>query len=72
MLEMTPVGIVVTALSILLLLVLDRMIGHGDEEDMGKTVSSRGGVVLVVWAVVLAWTILMKNDLGSTFIYFQF
>lgn len=72
MLELTPVGMVITALSIVLLLVLDRMIGHGDEEDMGEVVSKKGGVVLVVWAVVLAWTILMKNDLGSTFIYFQF
>ena len=71
-LGMTSAGMLITALSFALLLLLDRMIGHGDEEDKGEALSHRGVLVLVVWAVVLAWTILMQNDLGSTFIYFQF
>ena len=71
-LGMTSAGMLITALAFALLLLLDRMIGHGDEEDKGEALSRRGGLVLVVWAVVLAWTLLMQNDLGSTFIYFQF
>ncbi|MFA5562267.1 MAG: MBOAT family O-acyltransferase [Eubacteriales bacterium] len=68
----TPAGLVVTVLSLACLFMMDRMIAHNDEPDLGGAMSRRLVYVLVVWTVVFAWTWLMKNDLASTFIYFQF
>ena len=69
---MTPVGMVITILSVVLLGLLDQAIRHWNEPDEGEVVTRSGVVVLVVWMVALAWTILMQNDLTSSFIYFQF
>lgn len=71
-LGMTEVGVIITALSLCMLWLLDRTVGHGDEPDRSKALFSRYTVILVAWCVMLAWTILMTHDLGSTFIYFQF
>lgn len=71
-LGLTEVGLVITILSLCMLWLLDRTVGHGDEADCGKALFSRYTVILVAWCVMLAWTILMTHDLGSTFIYFQF
>ncbi|MBO7151153.1 MAG: hypothetical protein J6V82_05310, partial [Clostridia bacterium] len=71
-LGLTEVGLIITVLSLCMLWLLDRTVGHGDEPDHGKALFSRYTVILVAWCVMLAWTILMTHDLGSTFIYFQF
>lgn len=66
------VGAIVTALSFLLLLMLDRTVGHGDEPDRGAALIRHDTLILVVWCVILAWTVLVTGGLESTFIYFQF
>ena len=65
-------AIVLTILSILTLMLLDRLILHHDEGDGGAVLVRRGSFIAVVWIVAFAWTYLMANDMTSTFIYFQF
>ena len=71
-LGMTPVGLLVTLLSVLLMVQLDRIVPHGDEPDKTAGAVQTGVFYVVVWCVIIAWTILMHNDQASTFIYFQF
>lgn len=65
-------GVITTIISIFLLVLLDRTVLHHGEPNREGALYRRHSIVLLVWCVVLAWTILMQNDLGSTFIYFQF
>ena len=71
-LGMTPVGLLITLLSVLLMVQLDRIVPHGDEPDKTAGAVQTGVFYVVVWCVIVAWTILMHNDQASTFIYFQF
>ncbi|MBP5209375.1 MAG: MBOAT family protein [Clostridia bacterium] len=71
-LGMTLSGGLLTAASVVWLVLLDRVVPHGDEPDATAAPARQGVFILAVWAVFFAWTWLMKNDLTSTFIYFQF
>lgn len=71
-LGMTPVGALVTLLSILVMVLLDNIVPHGDEPDGSAGAAGMGVFIVVVWCVIVAWTLLMESDLASTFIYFQF
>ena len=68
----TLAGVITTLISIFMLVLLDRTVLHVNEPDRKGALYRRQSIVLLAWCVVLAWTILMQNDLGSTFIYFQF
>ena len=68
----TQVGIVFTVLSILVLLMIDRLVTYEDGEDGSDALCERGGYVYFVWIIMLAWMLLLSNDMTSTFIYFQF
>ena len=70
--QLTVPAILLLVLSILLLLLVDRLILHHDEPSGARNFTLRWGFVAVTWIVVFAWTYLMANDLTSTFIYFQF
>ena len=56
----------------LLLLLLDRLLTHGDEPDGSALYVRRGGYVYLVWIVAFAWALLLSKGMESTFIYFQF
>ena len=72
--ELTVIGIVTAVLSIL---IMNRM----DVSELNHP-TVKGGVavrrqsaaryVYIVWAVVLAWLLLLMGDGASAFIYFQF
>ena len=72
MMELTVPGVLLTVLSLVLLVFLDRLIRHHDEPAGNRAFVLRGAFVAVTWMVVFAWMYLSANDLSSTFIYFQF
>ncbi|MBO6020067.1 MAG: MBOAT family protein [Clostridia bacterium] len=72
MMELTAPGVLLTVLSLVLLVFLDRLIRHHDEPAGNRAFVLRGAFVAVTWMIVFAWMYLSANDLTSTFIYFQF
>lgn len=58
--------------SVLLLLLLDRLLTHGDGPDGSALYVRRGGYIYLVWIVAFAWALLLSKGMESTFIYFQF
>lgn len=64
--------ILITVFSVILLLLLDRMITYGGEDDSSPAVVKNGVFVYVVWTVLLCWCLLLSKDMISRFIYFQF
>ena len=65
-------GALLTVVSLVLLLFLDRLIRHHDEPAGNGALVRRGAFIAVTWMIVFAWMFLSANDLTSTFIYFQF
>ena len=72
LMQLNVPAILLLVLSIVLLLLVDRLILHHDEPAGDGAFVSRFAFVAVTWIVIFAWTYLMANDLTSTFIYFQF
>ena len=72
MLSFNAPGALLTVVSIVLLIFLDRLIRHHDEPAGDRAFSRRGAFIAVTWMIVFAWMFLLANDLSSTFIYFQF
>ena len=66
------VAIAMTVLSILTLIMLDRMITYEDERDSSDVLVKHSSFVYLVWIVIFAWALLLSKDMMSTFIYFQF
>ena len=66
------VAIIMTVLSILTLIMLDRMVTYEGEGDSSDLVVRHGSFVYLVWIIVFAWALLLSKDMMSTFIYFQF
>ena len=66
------VAIITTTLSILILIMIDRLLVYGDEQDGSLTLTKNGAFVYFVWIVMFCWMLLLSNDMTSTFIYFQF
>ena len=60
------------AVSLVLLLILDRMVVYEEEKDGSAPILENGGFVFVVWSVLLVYMLLLATDRVSTFIYFQF
>lgn len=69
---LTLVRALTVLLSILLLVLLDRLLTHGDEADGSLLYVRRGGYAYLVWIVAFAWALLLSKGMESTFIYFQF
>ena len=69
---LTPIAIIMTALSILTLVIIDKMLTYDDSPDGSDAMSRRGGFVYYVMLIILAWILLLSKDMASTFIYFQF
>ena len=71
-LGLSLVSLLTVAVSLLLLLILDRIVVYGEERDGSLPILENGGFVFVVWAVLLVYMLLLATDRVSTFIYFQF
>lgn len=69
---LTVSSVLLIVLSILLLVLLDRLIPHHDEPSGSGAFVLRGAFFAVTWIIAFAWTFLMANDMTSTFIYFRF
>ncbi len=61
-----------TVLSVVLLVVLDRILTYDGVGDDSYVLIKNGNFVYIVWAIFLAWAFLLSRGLISTFIYFQF
>ena len=67
-----PVAIVTTVLSILTLVMIDKMLVYGDTPDGSDVLIKNGAFVYFIWIILFAWGLLLSKDMMSTFIYFQF
>ncbi len=65
-------GILMCIMSILTLILMDRLLHYEDTADGSYILVRRGGFVYYAWMIMLAWAILLSKDMASTFIYFQF
>lgn len=66
------VRVLTVGISILLLLLLDRLLTHGDEADGSALYLERQGYIYLIWGIAFAWVLLLSKGMDSTFIYFQF
>lgn len=66
------VQILMCIASILVLIMIDKLLVHGDEPDGSLVLTGKGRFVYFAWIVLLCWTLLLSKDMASTFIYFQF
>ena len=69
---LTPVMIALTVLTIATLIMIDKMLTYDDLPDGSDRFTCKGGFVLYVVMIMLAWVLLLSKDMASTFIYFQF
>ena len=69
---LTPVMMIVSALSFLTLLMIDRMLKYEDVPDGSDTLVRSGGFIYYVWMIMFIWAFALSKDMTSTFIYFQF
>ena len=66
------VSLLVLLVSIAILIILDRMLIHGEGEDGSEVLTKNGSFVFVVLAIALVWIFLLSRGVESSFIYFQF
>ena len=66
------VAILTCIISILTLIMLDRMVTYEGDDDSSALVVRHGSFVYLIWIVIFAWAFLLSKDMMSTFIYFQF
>ena len=66
------IGILITVFSIAILIILDRMLIHGDGEDGSAVLTKNGSFVFFVLSVAFVWILLLSAGVESSFIYFQF
>ena len=69
---LTPVMILLTVFTIATLIMIDKLLTYDDSPDGSDRFAGRGGFVLYVVMIMLAWVLLLSKDMASTFIYFQF
>ena len=71
-LGLSAIALFTVLLSLVLLLILDRLVVYGESRDGAGAILKDGGFVYVVWSVLLVYLLLLATDRVSTFIYFQF
>lgn len=72
LLGLNSVRILTILVSVLLLLILDRLLTHDGEGDGSALYIERQGYLYLIWGIAFAWVLLLSKGLESTFIYFQF
>ena len=70
--ELGVVGILTTVLSILTLVMLDRLLTYEGESDGSALLTKNFSFVYFVWIIAFCWALLLSKDMISSFIYFQF
>ncbi len=65
-------SVIMTILSILTLIGIDRLLTYEDEGDGSNVLVRQGSFVYYIWIVFFMWAVLLSKDMTSTFIYFQF
>ena len=71
-LGLTVPGALLVCVSILVLIIMDNLITYEGEGDGSDIITKNGAFIYVVWIIFIIWTLLLSNDMISTFIYFQF
>ena len=69
--------ILITVLSVAIMVILDRLVRHNEQPQPDGTLRStlaisNGKSLVYVWAIIIAWMVLLAGDGSSSFIYFQF
>ena len=70
--ELDIYRILLICISVITLLLLDRVLVWGDEKDRSEVITKNGAFVYFVWAIVICWVLLLSRDMVSSFIYFRF
>jgi D-alanyl-lipoteichoic acid acyltransferase DltB (MBOAT superfamily) len=71
-LELDLAAILMTVLSILTLIAIDRLVTYEGDGDGSNAIIRNGSFIYYVWMVFFTWAVLLSKDMTSTFIYFQF
>ena len=58
--------------SIMTLFIIDRVLKYEDCDDGSDLLLKNGSFIYFIWIIMFTWAILLSQDIGSTFIYFQF
>ena len=66
------IEIATVIVSVLLLILLDRMHAYDAEASQSDFMVKRGAYLVFLWVIILAWALLLSSDMESSFIYFQF
>ena len=74
---LTLTGAVISVLSVAIMVILDRLVRHNEQPQPDGTLRStlaisNGKSLVYVWAIIIAWMVLLAGDGSSSFIYFQF
>ena len=69
---LTVIRLLFVILAIVLMVQLDAAHEHTDIPDGSAAMVKRGTFILLIWAVIFTWMILLEGGGASTFIYFQF
>lgn len=74
---LTLTGAIVSILSVAIMVILDRLVRHGEQPQADGTLRSglaisNGKSLVYVWVIIIAWMVLLAGDGSSSFIYFQF
>ena len=70
--ELTPVAVLTVLVSILTLIIIDRLLTYDDAPDGSGMLVQNGAFMYYVWVILFFWGLLLSKNLTSTFIYFQF
>ena len=66
------IDILLCVLSILTLIMIDRLLTYDDSSDGSEVLVKNGSFIYFVWVIMLVWLLLLSRGMDSTFIYFQF
>lgn len=69
---LTGVSLALAVLSVLTLLMIDRLLTYDDAPDGSDVLIGRMSYVYFIWIILFVWAVLLSHDMTSTFIYFQF
>ena len=70
--ELSVANIITCIMSIITLVMIDRMLKYEDSQDGSEILVKNGSFIYYVWIIIFSWAILLSKDMASTFIYFQF